>query len=704
MVSNGFVDPYETVLIDQKRAGEMLVSQLRILGLLLVVPPSLIRIFGYGIFDYLPFGVVQWGVFMLYSLGVYLLLKRGVYHPFMGYATLFLDLCGLAFSMVLFSLFSPQYTGLRYETLFAVYYIIALSSALRFDYRYAVFCVLVSVALVGLQSVFDHGWHHIPVNLYCLGEWLFTLIAITGLSILMTQRFRRVVLSGYDFMTRRMQEIASILRIGRNVSEQGDLDRKLDKILREARGLLQSDMVMLGVMNATGDAVERILIKGEGAGALREAWLEPQAGLLGGLLRQGGVLRIDEPRELEGLMGPAEDLAVVLGVPLETGGQIAGALLVGRREVRPYTGYDEMLLGTLAGHAAASVVQVRLFEALNNELELHESAPAEKRVQFEAIIGRSERMQKVYRLIEKAAVSDIPVLVRGESGTGKELVAQALHRLSSRGQGPFIKINCAAIPETLLESELFGHERGAFTGAHRTKKGKFELAHRGSVFLDEIGDMSLSLQIKLLRVIQEKRFERVGGEVTLETDVRIISATNQNLERKIEENRFRQDLFYRINGLPIHTPPLRERREDIPLLLATFIERYANGREMRFSKSAMNYLMSRSWRGNVRELENLVQRLVVVTEHETISARDISAIDAPDSPDGDPGFSAAFADYIDAALHSGSTLSHEVIRVEKGFIQKALLISGGNIREASRILNIPKSTLFNKISKYDIRA
>ncbi|MDT8273312.1 MAG: sigma-54 dependent transcriptional regulator, partial [Desulfomonilia bacterium] len=228
------------------------------------------------------------------------------------------------------------------------------------------------------------------------------------------------------------------------------------------------------------------------------------------------------------------------------------------------------------------------------------------RYKFENIIGSSEKMQKVFSMIDKVAATDSTVLVLGESGTGKELVARALHYNSSRSQNPFVPVNCGAIPEELLESELFGHEKGAFTGAFRARIGRFELAHEGSIFLDEISEMSPNLQVKLLRVIQEREFERVGGVKSIRADVRIIAATNKILEEEVERGRFREDLYYRLNVIPIHLPPLCERTEDIPLLIRHFLEKSPYGNTPRkkvFSKKALAALTQYRWPGNVRELE-----------------------------------------------------------------------------------------------------
>ncbi len=249
-----------------------------------------------------------------------------------------------------------------------------------------------------------------------------------------------------------------------------------------------------------------------------------------------------------------------------------------------------------------------------------------RKYRFENLIGDSDEMQKVYRMIERVADSDSTILIYGESGTGKELVARTIHFNSPRRDRPLIPVNCGAIPEDLLESELFGHEKGAFTGAHAMRMGRFELAHGGTIFLDEVGDMSPNLQVKLLRVLQEREFERVGGTRSIRVDVRVISATNKNLEEAVEQRRFREDLFYRLNVIPVTLPPMRQRREDIPLLLDHFLRRLSADKRRSvsgISPEAMQALKMYDWPGNVRELENLVERLVILKGEGVIGVEDL---------------------------------------------------------------------------------
>jgi Nif-specific regulatory protein len=312
------------------------------------------------------------------------------------------------------------------------------------------------------------------------------------------------------------------------------------------------------------------------------------------------------------------------------------------------------------------------------------------------IIGHSARIRSIMQEIEQAARSRSTVLLRGESGTGKELVARALHRYSERQQQPFVKLNCAALPESLLESELFGHERGAFTGAVKTRRGRFELADRGTLFLDEIGDISLATQVKLLRVLQERTFERVGGSRSLSVDVRIIAATNTDLEEAVRERRFREDLYYRLHVVPIVLPPLRERTEDIPLLVGHFLQRFnaENRKALKISSAAMDLIVSYPWPGNVRELENCIERMVVMARREIIAPEDVPLPVSLHTPMPSPR--------ILTPEPSNSTLPKAVADIERERLLEALRRSGGVQTRAAALLGITPRQLGYKLKKYHI--
>ncbi|MDH5202564.1 MAG: sigma 54-interacting transcriptional regulator [Nitrospirota bacterium] len=305
------------------------------------------------------------------------------------------------------------------------------------------------------------------------------------------------------------------------------------------------------------------------------------------------------------------------------------------------------------------------------------------------IVGSSDRMQEVFEAVHRVADSKATVILYGESGTGKELIAKAIHYMSPRAKGPFIKFNCAAIPEGLLESELFGHEKGAFTGAIIARKGKFELASGGTILLDEIGDLPINLQPKILRILQEKEFERVGGEKTIKVDVRLIAATSRNLEELVAMSKFREDLYYRLNVVPIFLPALRERKEDVPILIEHFLRQFnkENKKGISLSSDALKVLVNYNWPGNVRELENAIERLVIMTNNETITSSDLPINFALVAPKG--------------VFYNGS-LKAGVEDMEKSTIINALKQSGWVQTKAARILGITSRQIGYKMKKYGI--
>ena len=319
---------------------------------------------------------------------------------------------------------------------------------------------------------------------------------------------------------------------------------------------------------------------------------------------------------------------------------------------------------------------------------------------FGRIVGVSKAMQEVFELVEKVAKADSTVLITGESGTGKELIAHALHYNSERKDRPFIPVNCAAIPAGLLESELFGHEKGAFTHAINTRIGRFELANKGTIFLDEIGEMSPVLQVKLLRFLQERQFERVGGVKTIHVDVRIIAATNIDLEEAFHKGSFRDDLYYRLNVIPIHIPPLKERPEDIPLLIQHFLLKFCSGKRTRIEgieKDAIKCLVAYDWPGNVRELENIIERMVILANGPMITVRDI-----PSSILESAG-QLPVADSSMATLpEDGLSLSSAVGLLEKTLILQALDRTGWVKNQAAKLLKMNRTTLIEKMKKQNL--
>ncbi|MDY7033940.1 MAG: sigma-54 dependent transcriptional regulator [Thermodesulfobacteriota bacterium] len=330
------------------------------------------------------------------------------------------------------------------------------------------------------------------------------------------------------------------------------------------------------------------------------------------------------------------------------------------------------------------------------------------------MVGKSPEMQEVYKSIGQVAAKDVTVLLTGESGTGKELVARAIYRHSTRAEKPFLAINCAAIPDNLLESELFGHEKGAFTDARTRKIGKLEQLNGGTIFLDEIGDMSLSLQAKLLRVLQEMQFERLGGSETIRVDLRVIAATNKDLKRALAEEMFREDLYYRLNVVSIHLPPLRERREDIPDLVKYFMQKSklnVNSTVKDISKAALDALKVYSWPGNVRELENSINKAIVICKADVITSQDLSFEDNLNGKDTDridEGLLSELSEVLDRFFKeplfmSGKEDLDAISYIEKLLVIKALKKTNGNQMKAADLLGINRNSLHRRMKKYKIQ-
>lgn len=380
-------------------------------------------------------------------------------------------------------------------------------------------------------------------------------------------------------------------------------------------------------------------------------------------------------------------------VPIRSGTETIGTLNASFKDIE---GEDELSLYVKLLSVIASMVAraVKIRQGLREERErlmeenLRLREELAERKAPERIIGRSRVMQELYDLMAQVSKSDATVLIRGESGTGKELVAQEIHDNSPRALMPFVKVNCAALPEQLIESELFGHEKGAFTGAYNARKGRFELADRGTLFLDEIGELPPQMQVKLLRVVQEQEFERVGGTRTIKVDVRLIVATNRNLEEEIGKGNFREDLYYRLNVFPLHIPPLRDRKSDILLLCDHFIEKYNKKNKCtikRISSNAIDLLMMYHWPGNVRELENCIERSVILSRDEVIHGYHLP-----------PSLQSAESSHTEFR----SSLQQALDALEKELIIDALKLTRGNRSKAAQDLGISERIMGLRIEKH----
>ena len=431
-------------------------------------------------------------------------------------------------------------------------------------------------------------------------------------------------------------ELLAIYEISKALTSSLDFKQCLRRAMAQLSEPLGMHHCLCGMVQ--GDGKLHIL------GAAAVPWrldqapvLEADQGMLGHVISSGSPIVVPDisadplfrnrtGRDLEHLEGVS-----YIVVPLKTDREVVGFLSADRRpgDDRRVNFERDVRLLTLVGNLIAQAYQLNLLVATDRQQLMEESHRLQKQLQgkydVENVVGRSKRMKEVFADVHQAGPSSATVLLRGESGTGKEAIAHAIHYLSPRAKGPFVKLNCAALSETLLESELFGHEKGSFTGATTERKGRFELAKGGTIFLDEIGDVSPGFQAKLLRVLQEQEFERVGGTKTIRTDVRIVAATNRNLEEMVQQQQFRGDLYFRLNVITIFLPPLRERRDDIPLLVDFFITRFnrENNRNLTITPEAVEVLMQCGWPGNVRELENCIERAGTMTRGNVIREADM---------------------------------------------------------------------------------
>jgi len=388
------------------------------------------------------------------------------------------------------------------------------------------------------------------------------------------------------------------------------------------------------------------------------------------------------------------ETVVVMTSPEPTVPAAVEALRLGAFDFVPDPQDEESLLA-----AVDQALEFRRLRRVNGERRQE----INRKYDVDNIVGQSRPMQEIFRLIHKVAATDATVLVLGESGTGKELVARAIHAQSGRANRPLVPVNCGAIPSELLESELFGHEKGAFTGAIKTRLGRFEMAEGGTVFLDEVGDMSPMLQVKLLRVLQDHQFERVGGAKTINADIRVIAATHRDLGRRVEEGQFREDLFYRLNVVPIRVPPLRERRSDIPLLADYFLDRLGQLKGLgvkRLHPEALEMLLRHHWPGNVRELENLLERLVILADDDLILPQDLPAKFAGLPPQSEAAAAAGAEPGLAPVLpEEGLDFNTAVDEFERRLILQALERTGWVKNQAAAMLKLNRTTLVEKIKK-----
>ena len=500
---------------------------------------------------------------------------------------------------------------------------------------------------------------------------------------------------------KRIEEITLLYEISKALNEHLDLRKSLYKVLE----ILSSSMNMVRgtvtILNPLRNEINIEVAHGISKNAMLKVKYKLGEGITGRVIETGKGVAIpkisDEPLFLDRTASrkarQVQEFSFIC-VPVKKGKQVIGALSVDRPFDESYILKEgKKLLSVVATMIAQHVINIEIIRLEKKQLREENKRLREKlgnKYSITNIIGNSNKMREVYQMISQVSKSNATVLVRGESGTGKELTANSIHYNSNRAKNAFIKVNCVSLPANLIESELFGHEKGAFTGAIKKKLGKFELAHMGTIFLDEIGSISLDVQVKLLRVLQEKEFERVGGHKTIKVDVRVVAATNKNLEQAVEDESFRGDLYYRLNVFPIYMPPLRERKTDILLLADYFLEKYAkeNNKDIRrFSTPAIDMLMEYHWPGNVRELENCIERAVLLCEGGVIHSYHLP----PTLQTGTE------SDTLPAVSIEGA-----VGNLEREMIIDALKNTRGNITLAAKILRTTVRKFSYKAEKYQV--
>ncbi|MBI2566512.1 MAG: sigma 54-interacting transcriptional regulator [Candidatus Schekmanbacteria bacterium] len=501
---------------------------------------------------------------------------------------------------------------------------------------------------------------------------------------------------------RRVKELSLLFEISRILDRSVNLKEVLDPILELIARQMDMQRAMLTLLDRRSGEVFIEAAFGLSEPERERGRYKLGEGVTGEVVASGRAAVVPivalDPRFLNrtGALqtGSGDGHVSFVCVPVKLGGEVIGALSADRRFAGESTTLDDARLLSIVASMIAEAVGLRQIAAAEQQRLIDENTRLQQalreRFRPSNMIGTARSMQDVYDLVAQVAGSGTTVLLRGESGTGKELVANAIHYNSRRADKPFIRVNCAALTETIIESELFGHEKGAFTGATLQRKGRFELANGGTLFLDEVGDLSASTQIKLLRVLQEREFERVGGATPIKTDVRVIAATNRDLEALIESGQFRQDLYYRLNVFPIHLPPLRKRVTDIPTLADYFVEKYNQQHQKnirRISTPAIDMLVAYHWPGNVRELENCIERAVLLSNDDVIHGHHL-----PPTIQTAEASGTAFTGTLQATLDA----------VERELLMDALKSSRGNMALAARALGITERIMGLRVKKFAV--
>jgi Nif-specific regulatory protein len=500
---------------------------------------------------------------------------------------------------------------------------------------------------------------------------------------------------------KRIEEGTLLYEISEALNVSLDLKRSLYQVLDILSRSMDMVRGTITILNPLRNEIHIEVAHGLSKAAMERGKYKLGEGITGRVIQTGKALVVpkisEEPLFLNRTTTRRaihdEELSFIC-VPVKKGNQVVGALSVDRPFDKSYSLKDgERLLSIIATMVAQHVINLETIQREKEQLREENRRLQQElsnKYRITNIVGNSNKMREVFQMISQVCKSNATVLIRGESGTGKELAANAIHYNSFRSKNPFVKVNCAAMPSNLIESELFGHEKGAFTGAIRQKRGKFELANKGTIFLDEIGSVGTDVQVKLLRVLQEKEFEQVGGYETIKADVRFIAATNKNLEQAVEDGTFRGDLYYRLNVFPIYMPPLRERRTDILLLADHFLEQYAKENQKdirRFSTPAIDMLMQYHWPGNVRELENCIERAVLLCQEGVIHSYHLPpTLQTAEGSDTLPGRS----------------LEDAVANLEREIIVDALKTTRGNMAKAAQLVRTTERKFAYKAKRHGV--
>ena len=498
-----------------------------------------------------------------------------------------------------------------------------------------------------------------------------------------------------------IEEVTLLYEISKALNEHLNLKKSLYKVLDILSNSMNMVRGTITILNPLRNEINIEVAHGLTRNAMQSVKYKLGEGITGKVIETGKAIAIpkigEEPLFLDRTASRKKNRNQEISficTPVKKGKQVIGALSVDRPFDESYSlNNGKRLLSVIATMIASHVIKLETIRVEKEQLReenLRLQGELANKYSISNIIGNSNKMREVYQMISQVSRSNATVLVRGESGTGKELVANSIHYNSYRAKNPFIKVNCAALPVNLIESELFGHEKGSFTGAINQKIGKFELANKGTIFLDEIGSIGMGAQANLLRILQEKEFERVGGHRVIKADVRIVAATNKNLEEAVEDDTFRGDLYYRLNVFPIYMPPLRERKTDILLLADYFLEKYAqeNNKDIkRFSTPAIDMLMDYHWPGNVRELENCIERAVLLCEEGVIHSYHLP----PTLQTG-----------IESDTLPAHSLEDAVANLEREMIIDALKNTRGNISGAAEILQTTVRKFAYKANKFGV--